>query len=384
MVGIHAISLHNVMNIPTLTPPSAFHETHQLPNKVVVHLGLRFMAPILSQTLPDSSPREITEAVVARDIRDMTEVESATGIDAIVVAVFLSIAIYNFIELNFIILATFKRKGGLYFWSFIVATWGIPPYSIGFLLKNFLPDTSSYIYVTLIVVGWWPLVTGQSMVLYSRLHLVLRKPAWLKAVLIMIIVNAVICYVPTTVMVYGANSSNPGPFVTPYSIYEKIQVTIFFIQEMIISGLYIYSTTKILRIDAVTGRNESRDVMRHLIAVSVIVVILDITILAFEYANLYYLQTSYKALAYSVKLKIEFSILNRLIVVTQGRKCSSCTQSTECSGGMHSTRRQSDGGRPFQPRHGSRSTVRPGFGSRDNSGRIDGPGNKDGGPSTQA
>jgi hypothetical protein len=360
-----------------LTPLSAFHESSQLLNKVVVHTSLRFMAPIFSQTFPGSPPREFVGAV-ARGVSDMTEVESATGADAMVVAVFLSIAIYNFIELNFIILATFKRKGGLYFWSFIMATWGIPPYCIGFLLKNFLPDTNSYIYVTLIVVGWWPLVTGQSMVLYSRLHLVLRKPAWLRAVLIMIIVNAVICYVPTTVMVYGANSSNPGPFITPYSIYEKIQVTIFFIQEMTISGLYIFSTTKILRIDAVTGRNESRDVMRHLIAVSVIVVILDITILAFEYANLYYLQTSYKGLAYSVKLKIEFSILNRLIVVTQGRKCSSCAQSTECSGGMYSSRRQSDGGRPCQPRYGSRPAGRPDFGSRDENGRIGRPGNKEG------
>ncbi|KAM0424521.1 hypothetical protein ACHAPT_010236 [Fusarium lateritium] len=351
---------------------------YQLINKAIVQTVFRFMAPVFSQTSPGSTPRKIIEAV-ARSVSDMTEVGSATGANAIVVAVFLGIAIYNFIELNFIILATFKRKEGLYFWSFIVATWGIPPYSIGFLLKNFVPNTNSYIYVTLIVVGWWPLVTGQSMVLYSRLHLVLRKPAWLRAVLIMIIVNAFVCYVPTTIMVYGANSSNPDPFITPYSIYEKIQVTIFFIQEMIISGLYIFATTKILKNDAVTGRTESRDVMRHLIVVSIIVVILDITILAFEYANLYYLQTSYKALAYSVKLKIEFSILNKLIVVTQGRKCSLCTQSTECSGGMHSSRRQSDGGRPVQPRHGSSSEHRPGYGSRDNSGRIKGwPGNKDG------
>jgi hypothetical protein len=34
--------------------------------------------------------------------------------------------------------------------------------------------------------------------------------------------------------------------------------------------------------------------LRHLIGLSLVVVIIDITALAFKYANLYYLQTSYK------------------------------------------------------------------------------------------
>ena len=42
-----------------------------------------------------------------------------------VVVVFLSVAVYNFIELNVQIFATFKRRSGLYFWSFTIATWGI-------------------------------------------------------------------------------------------------------------------------------------------------------------------------------------------------------------------------------------------------------------------
>lgn len=373
---IHS-SLHDATRLSSLLAPlGAFHESHQLPSKAVVHTGLCSMAPLLSPTSPGSSPEEITQAVVARELRDVIKVESPTGGQAIVVAVFLSIALYNFIELNFIIAATFKRKGGLYFWSFLVATWALLPYALGLLIRNFLPKTNRYLYVTVIVIGWWPLVTGQSLVLYSRLHLVLRKPTWLRAVLIMIIVNAVICYVPTTVMFYGSNSSNPGPFLAPYSIYEKIQVSFFFIQETIISGLYIYATTKIFRIDDITGRKEARDVLRHLIVVSVIVVILDITILALEYANLFYLQTTYKALAYSVKLKIEFSILNRLILVTKGRNRSSGTPSTECSGRMHSG--PCDGGRPLQPRGASGSSARPVFCSRDNSGCVDRSGSKDG------
>ncbi|KAK3304906.1 uncharacterized protein B0T15DRAFT_255549 [Chaetomium strumarium] len=249
----------------------------------------------------------------------------ATGPTLTILLVFISVALYNVAELNFIILATFKRRNGLYFWSFIVATWGIVPYSIGFLLKSLQVEVHSWVYVTMIVVGWCCMVTGQSVVLYSRLHIVLHNAFQLRLVLGMIITNAIICHIPTTVMVYGANSAHPEPFITPYSICEKIQVTIFFLQESIISILYIKETVELMRVrkrGAITGgrgfSNATRWLMTHLIIVNIIVVMLDITISGLEYANQYYLQTSYKALVYSIKLKLEFSILNRLVEVAQG------------------------------------------------------------------
>jgi len=50
--------------------------------------------------------------------------------------------------------------------------------------------------------------------------------------------------------------------------------------------------------------------------------VVDITILALEYAGLYDIQTSYKALVYGAKLKLEFSILNRLVELTKSRSTS--------------------------------------------------------------
>ncbi|KAH6665591.1 hypothetical protein B0J14DRAFT_630006 [Halenospora varia] len=162
------------------------------------------------------------------------------------------------------------------------------------------------------------MVTGQSVVLYSPLHLILRDKTRLRFVLGMIIFNAIICHLPIIVMVYGANSDHPEPFLAPYSIYEKVQVPIFFLQELIISVLYI----------------TSRRLMGHLIYVNVIIVLLNITILGLEYSGLYDIQTAYKALVYSVKLKLEFSILNCLVELSQSVKSSSHTTAaiaTECA-----------------------------------------------------
>lgn len=245
---------------------------------------------------------------------------------------FLTVAIYNFIELNFIIATTFKKRHGLYFWSFIAACWGIPIYAIGFLLRDFVPSTNPYLYVTLIVVGWCPMVTGQSMVLYSRLHLIVYNPKVLRMVLGMIIFNAIICHIPIIVLVYGTNSSNPDPFITPYSVYEKFQVIMFFLQEMTISVLYITETTKLLRIVEVAEHDGSRSqMMRHLIWVNILVGLFDIAILTTELADLYSVQTAYKSFAYSVKLKLEFSILNRLVDVARSRSTGSFAPATDPS-----------------------------------------------------
>ncbi|KAM0270010.1 hypothetical protein ACHAQH_009597 [Verticillium albo-atrum] len=255
-------------------------------------------------------------------------IDTKSGVVAVVIAVFISIALYNVVELNFIILATFNKRSGLYFWSFVVATWGIAFNAVGYLLRHFDEDIQPNVYATLILIGWCTMITGQSVVLYSRLHIVMLNQTRLRLVLIMIITNAVWLHLPIIVLVYGTNSGNPGPFEKPYSIYEKIQLSVFFLQEIIISALYIWETTKRLRLEKSIGNTGTRKVMNHLIYVNILVVLLDVSILALEFANLYDIQTAWKPLVYSAKLKLEFSILNRLVQLTRNsRNGSSYTRS---------------------------------------------------------
>lgn len=238
-----------------------------------------------------------------------------------IMIVFFSIAFYNVIELTFIIYSTFKRHSGLYFWSFVVATWGIPVYCGGFLIKYFASPAVGYLAAALILVGWVSMVTGQSVVLWSRLHIVMRNRFRLKLIMWAIIFNAVVMHGAVIPMTFGSFSSKPDMWKTPYSVMEKIQVTVFFIQETIISGFYIGETVKLMRLERTMGNARgSRRLMNHLILVNILIILLDITILGFEYANQYQYQTSYKAFVYSAKLKLEFTILNRLVEMTTGNK----------------------------------------------------------------
>jgi hypothetical protein len=239
-----------------------------------------------------------TEAPVTMSDHGISTEFNPSQSTAMIMASFASIALYNVIELTFIIVATFKRKRGLYFWSFVVASWSIIPYTLGFLFKFFAVIDIRVIALTMIAVGWCGMITGQSVVLYSRLHLVVQDQRVLRGVLVMIITNALICHVPVIVLLYGANSDNPDPYVNPYSIFEKVQITIFFLQEVIISGLYIWSTWTALKPGGSILAKDLRSAMKHLIWINAAIVLLDLTLLATEYSGHYEIQTLYKAALY--------------------------------------------------------------------------------------
>lgn len=235
---------------------------------------------------------------------------------------FMTISLYNVIDLNVIIFTTFKRRTGLYFWSFLVATWGIAPHTIGFILQFFGLTSTNYLPCSLVAFGWVAMVTGQSVVLYSRLHLVTRNSRRIRWVLYMIIFDAVVFQIPVIVLAYGATSPNPKPFAGAFAIYDKVQIAIFFAQEFAISVIYIYETIRLLGSGGEIKRNPLRQLLAHLILVNILVLILDITLLGIQYSGYYEIQTTYKAAAYSLKLKIEFSVLNRLVGIVQNKGLS--------------------------------------------------------------
>jgi hypothetical protein len=83
----------------------------------------------------------------------------------IIIAFLLGLALYNAIELILLAFVTFQRYRGLYFWSLVIAAFGIIPYSLGFIIKFFrLLDPAKdvgYVAVFFLSIGWYPMVTGK-------------------------------------------------------------------------------------------------------------------------------------------------------------------------------------------------------------------------------
>ena len=226
-----------------------------------------------------------------------------------IMLVFLCIALYNAIELLIQISVYFKRHIGLYFWAMLIATCGIPIHITGFTLKYWGKTVPYELSCTLIQIGWICFITGQSLVLYSRLHLVLISPRIQRAVLIMILVDAAILHTLLTVGVFIANSPKYKPFMKTFVICEKIQMVVFSCQEFVISGLYVWATMKRL---AATKTIKVR-MLRWLVIINCLIMFMDVCLLAMVFSNFYEIETSVKPLVYTIKLKLEFAILNLLL-----------------------------------------------------------------------
>ena len=63
----------------------------------------------------------------------------------------------------------------------------------------------------------------------------------------------------------------------------------------------------------------TKNLMVQLAGMNVVLILLDVAILVTASLNLYMIQTTFKSLVYSFKLKIEFGVLSRIVRIVQDR-----------------------------------------------------------------
>ncbi|KAH6882646.1 hypothetical protein BKA58DRAFT_464581 [Alternaria rosae] len=190
--------------------------------------------------------------------------EFADRLSSMAAAAFLGIAWFICIELNIRLFYRATRRS-LYFWSCLLCSWGLVVHGISILLVNFNKWTS-YSAIVFIHLSW------------------LRHPRFV------------------------ARLENAN------LIWDKVQVAAFFTQESLIGFFYIYQTSMYLQNLQLLGKSRrvTRDNLRSLIAVNVLIIMLDASVLGLCYSGHFFLQGFYKVAVYAVKLRTEFTILNQL------------------------------------------------------------------------
>lgn len=229
-----------------------------------------------------------------------------------------AIGAYNALEVGIKTFDCFKHYRGLYFWSMQVASWGILLHAIPAEIR-FVSQAPNLPMTIPFILGWWAMVTGQAVVLYSRLHLVVSDASHVRWVLWMIVISFFVLSVPMTVLFFEVNFGN-ARFARAAAIYDRIQLTGFCVQDFVICAIYIREALRALQpVIEVRGR-EGRKVIIHLLVVNVIVVIMNVLLLVTEY-KMHFIQVSFKTVVYSIKLKLEFAVLNRLRLLTRTEPC---------------------------------------------------------------
>ncbi|EFQ36315.1 integral membrane protein [Colletotrichum graminicola] len=249
------------------------------------------------------------------------------------VAALATAGIYNAAEIYVFIFATFRRRHGPYFWSMIVADSGIFVHAISSLI-HYLGHTV-IIPGALAVVGWVAMVTGQSLVLWSRLHLVVYSRRWVRSVLALIIADVLMLHVPMAVLwavSLTAPQTDRAAWLRRYLVYEKVSIVVFSMQETLITGIFAWQGYLNMRPLFAFKTRMARLICIYLISLFFLVFLLDVGLILLEQTNHAVFQTTSKPFVYSIKLKVEFIVLNKLLAFTKMNLCD-CHQLNDTSRG---------------------------------------------------
>lgn len=236
----------------------------------------------------------------------------------IAIVVFMTIALYNALELSVLIPLSFRRYRSLYFWSLITsASIGVIPATIGPTLQ-FFSLSPLWLSMFLSNLGFVMMVPNQSVVLYSRLHLVSQNIRVLRAVRWLIFASLFIVIPTITMNVGDAYLPKSKHWANGFQVIERLQVTWFAVQETIISSIYIYDTIRMMKLSPETDKRRNK-ILYELLAVNVTAILMDVTLVVLEYVGFYFTQVIFKATVYSIKLKLEFAVLGMLVSIVHSR-----------------------------------------------------------------
>lgn len=232
---------------------------------------------------------------------------------------FVGITLYLIVETNIEIFRAFKKRQGLYFWSLQSGCVGILMTGVGIILKEWVSSETARIWplnAFLLTVGWAIYCTAQSLVLYSRLHLVIQNDRILRYVFLMILFTILAFVIPTMVAVWPALNTSDSEMSSTWSprlaIIDRYTQIGYTVTESIISGLYIGSLSRLLKMK----RNVRRQrVMLDLLYVNVTVIAFDILEVTLVYTNQIGLSHPVQIFSYIMKLRLEFFVLNQLMAI---------------------------------------------------------------------
>jgi hypothetical protein len=196
----------------------------------------------------------------------------------------------------------------------LISTWGTIIYAIATILNDFtLHGVASS---ALENVGWVLYTTGFAFVLYSRLFLLQPSPRIMKALKVLIIINAILFHTPTIVITTLYNQYPSSRLIRIGFIIAKFEIA-FTIQEAMLTTLYIYLFIRFTKDHQ--GDPRTKYTLWQLVATELFILVIDIIVNALLYMQIYLARQMIQAFAVALKLRVEFMILNSLVKYSQNK-----------------------------------------------------------------
>ncbi|KOC16576.1 hypothetical protein AFLA70_86g002990 [Aspergillus flavus AF70] len=209
----------------------------------------------------------------------------------------LAIAAYNSVELFYWIFSFFRRYNGCYFWSLLVTAMGIIIFVTAVVLSLADMGPSALIKIAYSL-GFLVMVTGSATVLYARLHLVTMDKT------------------PEHVLAFIEFTTRPA--LESFSRkYEHFVIACSCARELVLSGIYLWVAFRNLKPILDAKGQEGCRVKSELIVMNAFVLASTVCLVVLDHTDHDAIKHGYGSMATSIKLKMEFAILNKLVNLVQ-------------------------------------------------------------------
>ena len=230
----------------------------------------------------------------------------------------LAIAAYNSVELFYWIFSFFRRYNGCYFWSLLVTAMGIIIFVTAVVLSLADMGPSALIKIAYSL-GFLVMVTGSATVLYARLHLVTMDKTP-EHVLCFIIFTTCTLHLPLTILylVRAFIEFTTRPALESFSRkYEHFVIACSCARELVLSGIYLWVAFRNLKPILDAKGQEGCRVKSELIVMNAFVLASTVCLVVLDHTDHDAIKHGYGSMATSIKLKMEFAILNKLVNLVQ-------------------------------------------------------------------
>jgi hypothetical protein len=197
----------------------------------------------------------------------------------------------------------------------LACIWGIALLTVSFDLRFFAFHVNEPV-VILTGLGTILMAAGFNLTLYSRLNHITQNKVLLRAVLVSVAVAVAVGKIP--VLVSETITTAAGERVYRKALDVDVVLTL---EGFFLCGLYIY----LFRQKFIQGQipsRRTRSFYRLLIVAQTIVAVVDVAANVLLFMNYYLPTAAATPLRYALKVKIEFLVLNRLVLFTQRESSS--------------------------------------------------------------
>ncbi|PGH22943.1 hypothetical protein AJ80_02992 [Polytolypa hystricis UAMH7299] len=127
---------------------------------------------------------------------------------------------------------------------------------------------------------------------------------------------------PVAILSFTAYSNPPvQSFFAPALIVAKVQLCISMVQESVISSIYIWKASHLLRVGlgGPSSNQNHRAKIYQLVAINVVMILMDAGLLIIQFIGFLDLMRLTTYAFYSIKLKLDFAVLRGIVAFVQHR-----------------------------------------------------------------